>query len=67
MRDIGEVFSIDGDITIQILAINGNQIRLGIEAPKNVKVHRAEVYKRIAQKTSQQAVKAGRELPDTGS
>ncbi|PHN24961.1 carbon storage regulator CsrA [Pseudomonas sp. ICMP 561] len=67
MRDAGEVFSIGDDITIQILAIHGNQIRLGIEAPRHVKVHRAEVYKRIAQRVSQQATKASRALPDTKS
>ncbi|MCD5976255.1 carbon storage regulator CsrA [Pseudomonas quasicaspiana] len=67
MRDAGEVFSIGDDITIQILAIHGNQIRLGIEAPRHVKVHRAEVYKRIAQRVSQQATKVSRALPDTKS
>lgn len=67
MRDAGEVFSIGDDITIQILAIHGNQIRLGVEAPRHVKVHRAEVYKRIAQRVSQQATKASRALPDTNS
>ncbi|MCD5970251.1 carbon storage regulator CsrA [Pseudomonas quasicaspiana] len=67
MRDAGEVFSIGDDITIQILAIHGNQIRLGIEAPRHVKVHRAEVYKRIAQRGSQQAAKATRSLPDAKS
>ncbi|MBC3953199.1 carbon storage regulator CsrA [Pseudomonas folii] len=66
MRDIGEVFSIGDEITIQILAIHGNQIRLGVEAPKHIKVHRAEVYKRIAQRVSQQA-KANRPLPDASS
>lgn len=67
MRDAGEVFSIGDDITIQILAIHGNQIRLGVEAPRHVKVHRAEVYKRIAQRLSQQASKANRTLPDANS
>jgi len=67
MRDAGEVFSIGDDITIQILAIHGNQIRLGVEAPRHVKVHRAEVYKRIAQRLSQQAAKANRAPPEAGS
>ncbi|NVL26015.1 carbon storage regulator CsrA [Pseudomonas syringae pv. actinidiae] len=49
-RDIGETFSIGDDITVQILGVNGNQVRLGISAPKDIKVHRAEVYKRIANK-----------------
>nr|WP_236537376.1 carbon storage regulator [Pseudomonas syringae] len=42
-------------MTVQIQGINGNQVRLGISAPKDVKVHRAEVYKRIAKMLSQQA------------
>ncbi|MCQ2998007.1 carbon storage regulator CsrA [Pseudomonas phytophila] len=67
MRDAGEVFSIGDDITIHILAIHGNQIRLGVEAPRHVKVHRAEVYKRIAQRLSQQAAKATRAVPDAKS
>ncbi|KGS16084.1 MULTISPECIES: carbon storage regulator CsrA [Pseudomonas syringae group] len=55
-REIGEKFSIGDDITVQILGINGNQVRLGISAPKDIKVHRAEVYKRIANKLSQQGL-----------
>ena len=47
-REIGETFSIGDDITVQILGITGNQVRLGIDAPQHVKIHRSEVYKRIA-------------------
>ncbi|SOS19097.1 MULTISPECIES: carbon storage regulator [Pseudomonas syringae group] len=36
-REIGETFSIGDDITVQILGINGNQVRLGINAPKDIK------------------------------
>ncbi|WP_057403800.1 carbon storage regulator CsrA, partial [Pseudomonas syringae] len=43
-REIGETFSIGDDITVQILGINGNQVRLGINAPKDIKVHRAGEY-----------------------
>lgn len=52
-REIGETFSIGNDITVQILGITGNQVRLGIDAPQHVKIHRAEVYKRIAAKLAQ--------------
>lgn len=65
MREVGATFSIGDDITIQILAVHGNQVRLGIEAPKHIKIHRAEVYRRIAQKLAQQPTKAPKELPDT--
>ncbi|GFM49651.1 carbon storage regulator CsrA [Pseudomonas capsici] len=54
-REIGESFSIGDNITVQILGVNGNQVRLGIDAPKDIKIHRAEVFRRIARKLSQQA------------
>lgn len=46
-RDVGESFTIGDNITVQVLAVNGNQVRLGITAPKNVKINRAEVYQRV--------------------
>jgi carbon storage regulator len=48
-RSVGEYISINQDITVRIVAVNGNHVRLGIEAPKDVSVHRAEVYERIRQ------------------
>ncbi|WP_434677567.1 carbon storage regulator CsrA [Pseudomonas sp. R1-18] len=53
-RDVSETFSIGDEITIQILGVNGNQVRLGIDAPKDIKIHRAEVFRRIASKRSEQ-------------
>ena len=46
-RTVGEYISINQDITVRIIAINGNHVRLGIEAPKEVSVHRSEIYERI--------------------
>jgi len=46
-RRIGEILVIGKDINIVVLGVNGNQIRLGIVAPRDVTVHREEVYKRI--------------------
>lgn len=48
-RSVGEYISINQDITVRIVAVNGNHVCLGIEAPKDVSVHRAEVYERIRQ------------------
>jgi carbon storage regulator len=47
-RSIGErLFIQDGEIKIQVLEVKGNQVRLGIEAPKNIASHREEVFDRI--------------------
>lgn len=54
-REEGEAFSVGEEVSIQILAISGNQIRLGIDAPRHIKIHRAEVYRRIVDKHAQQA------------
>jgi len=49
-RSIGESIVIDGLITATILSVKGKQIRLGINAPQDIKVHREEVYHRIKDK-----------------
>ncbi|PQZ90994.1 MULTISPECIES: carbon storage regulator CsrA [Pseudomonas] len=46
-RAVGEVISIGDDIAVHILELNGTQVKFGIEAPKGVQVHRAEVYQKI--------------------
>lgn len=46
-RRIGETLMIGDDVEVTILAQNGNQIRLGVNAPKSVAVHREEIYERI--------------------
>lgn len=46
-RRPGETVMIGDEITVTILAINGNQVRVGINAPKSVAVHREEIYERI--------------------
>ena len=46
-RRVGESICIGDDIQITLLGLGGNQARIGIAAPKNVPVHREEIYKRI--------------------
>ncbi len=46
-RRIGESIIIGDQIKVTVLNINGNQMRLGIEAPKDVSVHREEIYQRL--------------------
>lgn len=51
-RRIGERLTIGDHTTITVLAVKGNQVRLGIDAPSDVAVHREEVYERIRQESS---------------
>jgi carbon storage regulator len=45
-RVVGELISIGDNVSVRVLSVNGNNVRFGIEAPKEIEVHRAEVYKR---------------------
>ena len=45
-RRAGETVMIGSDVTITVLGVKGNQVRIGITAPKDVAVHREEIYKR---------------------
>ena len=46
-RRIGEKLMIGDDVSVTVLGLDGKQIRLGIDAPKNVAIHRQEVYQRV--------------------
>ena len=46
-RRVGERLIIGDELTVTILSIKGNQIRIGIDAPREVEVHRQEIYERI--------------------
>ena len=51
-RRISESIIIGDDVKITILGIKGNQVRVGIDAPKDLSVHREEIYDRIKQEKS---------------
>ena len=46
-RRIGETLMVGDDVTITVLGVKGNQVRIGVNAPKDVAVHREEIYDRI--------------------
>jgi carbon storage regulator len=46
-RRIGEAIRVGHDVVVTIMGLKGNQVRLGIDAPKEVAVHREEIYERI--------------------
>ena len=56
-RRVGETVVIGNDVDVTVLGIKGNQVRLGVKAPREVSVHREEIYKRI--KAEERAKKEG--------
>ena len=57
-RRVGESLMIGDEVNVTVLGIKGNQVRIGVNAPKDVAVHREEISQRIQQENSDRAVGA---------
>ena len=53
-RRVGETLVVGDDVTVTVLGVKGNQVRLGVNAPKDVAVHREEIYQRIQQEKGEE-------------
>ena len=52
-RRVGETLMIGDEVTVTVLGVKGNQVRIGVNAPKDVAVHREEIYERIKREEEQ--------------
>lgn len=52
-RRVGETLMVGDDVTVTVLGVKGNQVRIGVNAPKDVSVHREEIYLRIQEEGEQ--------------
>jgi carbon storage regulator len=53
-RRVNETLMVGDEVTVTVLSVKGNQVRLGVNAPKDVAVHREEIYNRVQKEKMQQ-------------
>lgn len=63
-RRVGETLVIGDDVTVTVLGVRGNQVRLGVNAPKDVAVHREEIYQRIQNEKDVENLTENSEIDD---
>lgn len=52
-RRVGETLMVGDNVTLTVLGVKGNQVRIGVNAPKDIPVHREEIYERIQREKAQ--------------
>jgi len=62
-RRVGEALMIGDNVTLTVLGVKGNQVRIGVNAPKDIPVHREEIYERIQREKSQNSEGSHNEWP----
>ncbi|PAV24554.1 carbon storage regulator CsrA [Tamilnaduibacter salinus] len=60
-RRVGETLMVGDEVTVTVLGVKGNQVRIGVNAPKDVAVHREEIYQRIQSEQDDDSAGPGNE------
>ena len=63
-RRVGETLMIGDQVSVTVLGVKGNQVRIGVNAPRNVSVHREEIYERIRRENGDAVI---HELPQSNT
>ena len=66
-RKLGEVIRVGDTVTVRVLEVKGNQVRLGVEAPPEVRIYREEVYRAIRKENEEAARREGGTLDDANA
>ncbi len=61
-RRVGEKLMIGDDISVTVLGVKGNQVRIGVHAPNDVGIHREEIYARVRKEKASAAPRSGAEV-----
>lgn len=58
-RRVGETLMIGDEVTVTVLGVKGNQVRIGVNAPRDIAVHREEIYERIKREQADGGIVSG--------